>query len=129
MILAILLAVATAPQTDTEVKSRYSAKFDTCMTRAASAKWINFAMLECGNAELDEHDARLNQAYKMVMSRLTRTRRTALRTSQRRWIDVRDTKCQKIHDDAGGHSASGVERLDCMISETIKRTIFFERYR
>lgn len=129
MMLALLLVAVVAPQSDAEIEKRYSAAFDTCMAGGQAADGVTYAMVECSGAELDRQDARLNQAYKMVMDRLPRRRKTALRTSQRRWIAMRDADCQKAYDDAGGGSASGLERLGCLTSETIRRTIFLERYR
>jgi uncharacterized protein YecT (DUF1311 family) len=129
MMLAFLLITAAVPQTDAEVEKRYSTAFDTCMAGGEAANGVTFAMVECGNAELERQDARLNQAYKMVMDRLPRKRKTTLRTSQRAWIRERNAECQRAYDAAGGGTASGLEKLGCLTSETIKRTIFLERYR
>lgn len=128
MILALLLA-ASAPQTDAEVEKRYSAAFDTCIGTGDAARGVTPAMAECMDAELDRQDARLNQAYKMVMGRLPQKRKTALRASQRQWIRKRDATCQRAYDAAGGGTASGLEKLGCLTSETVRRTIFLERYR
>lgn len=129
MILSLLLA-AMAPQTNAEVEKRYSAAFNTCVESGDAARGVTPAMAECIDAELDRQDARLNQAYKMVMERLPLKRKTALRTSQRKWIRTRDATCQRAYDAAGGGgTASGLEKLGCLTSETIRRTIFLERYR
>lgn len=128
MILSLLLA-AMAPQTNAEVEKRYSAAFNTCVESGDAARGVTPAMAECIDAELDRQDARLNQAYKMVIERLPLKRKTALRTSQRKWIRTRDATCQRAYDAAGGGTASGLEKLGCLTSETIRRTIFLERYR
>lgn len=129
MMFAFLLMAAAAPQTDAEVEKRYSAAFNTCIGTGDAARGVTPAMAECMGAELDRQDARLNQAYKMVMGRSPQKRKTALRTSQRKWIKTRDATCQQAYDAAGGGTASGLEKLGCLTSETIKRTIFLERYR
>lgn len=129
MIFALLLMAAAAPQTDAEVEKRYSAAFNTCLETGDAARGVTPAMAECIDAELDRQDARLNQAYKMVMGRLPQKRKTALRASQRKWIRTRDATCQRAYDAAGGGTASGLEKLGCLTSETIKRTMFLERYR
>jgi len=129
MMLALLLMTAAAPQTDADVEKRYSAAFNTCTNTGDAARGVTPAMMECLSAELERQDARLNQAYTMVMKRLSPKRKTALRTSQRKWIRDRDAKCKRAYDAVGGGTASGLEFQGCMTSETIRRTIFLERYR
>lgn len=129
MMFAALLMVVAATQTDAEVEKRYSAAFNTCTNTGDAARGVTPAMMECLGAELERQDARLNQAYKMVMNRLPQKRKTALRMSQRKWIRDRDAKCKRAYDAAGGGTASGLELQGCKTSETIRRTIFLERYR
>ncbi len=107
-------------------EKRLSRTYDQC----GDASGGNMpAMFACADVELDKQDAKLNQAYRMVMTRLPAPRRSALRASQRKWIPARDATCQRAWDDAGGGQASELEQRSCLLHETIVRTMWLERYR
>jgi uncharacterized protein YecT (DUF1311 family) len=85
--------------------------------------------VQCVVTEHGIQDARLNQAYRMVVTRLPAARRTALRISQRSWIRTRDQACQRAYDQAGRGQASNLEKQSCLLHRTIERTMWLERYR
>lgn len=91
------------------VEQRYAPNYNKCLNSGQAAEGVTSAMVECNVAETRIQDGRLNQAYKMVMTRLPANRKDQLRLSERNWIKARD---------AG-----------CILDETIKRTMFLERYR
>jgi uncharacterized protein YecT (DUF1311 family) len=126
---AILLALPTAVTaqdwTPTQER-RLSSTYNQC-TKAAAGKVPE--SIQCDIAEYDMQDATLNQAYRVLMTRLPEARRAALRTSQRHWIRVRDTTCQRAYNDAGGGQVSDLEQQSCLLRQTIARTMWLERYR
>ena len=111
------------------VELRYSASFNRCMATGDAAQGITSGMIECTEAERHFQDGKLNQAYKMVMSRLPMNRQDGLRASERNWIKVRDAVCEKQRREDGGGSMSHVTWLGCLTDETIKRTMVIEQYR
>lgn len=112
------------------IERRYTATFDHCMASGAAAQGLTYAVRECLAAETRVQDARLNQAYKMVMARLPANRREGLRLSERNWIKARDAGCEKqsTEDGLGGDMAIEIQD-QCVLDETIKRTIYLEQYR
>ncbi len=126
---AILFAVptASAAQDWTPAQERrLSRTYDQCVDTAAGILPETF---QCTIAEQDMQDAKLNQAYRMVMTRLPGARRTALRASQRGWMRTRDATCQRAYDEAGGGQASDLEQQSCLLHQTVARTMWLERYR
>ena len=126
---AILFAApiaATAQVWTPAQEGRLSKTYDQCIDAAAG---VMPEMVQCTMAEYDIQDAKLNQAYRMVMTRSPGARRTALRASQRGWIRTRDAACQRVYDEAGGGQASDSEQPSCLLHRTIERTMWLERYR
>lgn len=119
-------AIAAAQEWTPAQEKRLSRAYDDCVKAAAGAFP---ATMECIASEYEIQDGRLNQAYRMVMTRLPTARRASLRTAQRGWISQRNTKCQRAWDEAGGGQASDMERTSCLLRETIARTMWLERYR
>jgi uncharacterized protein YecT (DUF1311 family) len=111
------------------IEQRYSATYSRCMATGDAAQGITSGMIECTEAERNFQDGKLNQAYKMVMSRLPANRQDGLRLSERNWIKARDANCERQRREDGGGSMSHVTWLGCLMDETIKRTISLEHYR
>jgi uncharacterized protein YecT (DUF1311 family) len=134
---AVLFAVAiglagvaaAGAQTTTQINARYSHDYDRCLKTGDAAKGITSAMMDCIGLEIDRQDARLNQTYKRVMVRLNSAGKTGLRTVQRGWIKQRDSRCSRESDANGGGTLSGIIYASCILHETIKRTIWLERYK
>ncbi|QNA86401.1 DUF1311 domain-containing protein [Sphingomonas sp. So64.6b] len=105
---------------------RLSAGYNDCVK---AADGVMPDTIQCTQAEHGKQDARLNQAYRMVMTRLSAARRGVLRNSQRDWIRERDGTCQRRWDEAGGGQASDLEQSSCLLRQTIARTMWLERYR
>ncbi len=125
ILLALPSGVAAQHWTPAQEK-RTSQTYEACMD---GARGEIPPMFPCSDAEYEVQDAKLNEAYRMVMTRLPQTRRITLRTSQRKWMRTRDTTCQRAWEDAGGGQVSELERKSCMLRETIARTMWLERYR
>lgn len=134
---AVLLAAAigfaniapVSAQTTAQVNARYTRDYDRCLKTGDAAKGVTSAMMDCIGLEVDRQDARLNQTYKTAMARLNPAGKTRLRTAQRGWIKQRDARCRREADAVGGGSMSGISYSSCILDETIKRTIWLEKYK
>ena len=125
LLIAALAATSASAQTQTQVEKRYTRGYSECMDASGG---VTVEMMNCSAAEIDIQDARLNQAYVMVMRPLAKSRKNTLRGLQRTWIKQRDAKCQREIADEGG-SMAGLIYSGCSLDETIKRTIFLENYK
>ena len=119
-------AMASAQRWTPAQEHRLSAKYEACVKTAGG---VMPDLIQCTQGEHEQQDARLNQAYRMTMSRLPASRRIVLRTSQRKWLRERDPLCQRVWDDAAGGQASDLEQSSCLLRQTIARTLWLERYR
>lgn len=125
LLIAALAATSASAQTQTQVEKRYTRGYSECMDASGG---VTVEMMNCSAAEIDIQDARLNQAYVMVMRPLAKPRKTTLRGLQRTWIKQRDAKCARSIADEGG-SMAGLIYSGCILDETIRRTIFLENFK
>lgn len=126
---AILAGSPLCAQTQSQIEKRLSRDYNECMATGDAAGGVTSAMMDCTGAEIDRQDARLNQAYVMVMRPLPATKKAALRTLQRAWIKQRDARCTRAAKQDEGGTAAAMTYQDCILDETIKRTIFLENYK
>jgi uncharacterized protein YecT (DUF1311 family) len=124
---AVASAALAAPKS--EIEKRYSPTYDYCMNNGDAALGITPAMGACISAEHDVQDGRLNQAYKMVMQRLSASKKIKLRNSEKLWISQRDKDCKEERDSYEGGSMASLVWGTCMINATIKRTMWLEKYK
>jgi uncharacterized protein YecT (DUF1311 family) len=102
-----------AADSDSEMSQAYLA----CMDKSNG---VTVEMLDCMSAELTRQDARLNENYKSLMSKLSAKRKEGLLEAQRAWIKFRDTNCNFYYDPDGG-SAAHLAGTDCTLSATTAR--------
>jgi uncharacterized protein YecT (DUF1311 family) len=81
---------------------------------------VTSEMLDCISAEFTRQDARLNENYKRLMSKLSGKRKEGLLEAQRAWVKFRDTNCNFYYDPDGG-SAAHLAGSDCMLNATADR--------
>ena len=112
---ALFLATSTAllAASETDMSKQYT----TCMDKANG---VNPDMIDCIMAEAKQQDARLNENYKRLMSKLSEERKKALLEAQRAWIRFRDANCTFWDDPAGGQSAA-VTAKECILTTTADR--------
>lgn len=128
--LALIALLATTPlaaQSNAEVERRYSKEYVRCTDSREGAS--TYAMLDCIHKEYEQQDARLNATYRKVMARLSPARKKALRQLQRDWIKKRDGMAQESADKWAGGTGSSVAYNISLLQETVRRTIWLERYR
>ena len=125
LLVAALVVTSASAQTQTQVEKRYTRGYSECMDKSGG---VTVEMMNCIAAEINVQDARLNQAYVMVMRPLAKPRKNTLRGLQRTWIKQRDAKCARSIADEGG-SMAGPIYSGCILDETIRRTIFLENFK
>ncbi len=100
-----------------------SKQYQVCMDKSGG---VTAGMIDCIGAELQRQDAKLNTAYKSLMSSVSAARQTQLRDAQRAWIKYRDANCAFYFDPDGGTLAR-VQANDCMLTSTAARAAELER--
>ncbi|SLM30827.1 conserved exported hypothetical protein [Desulfamplus magnetovallimortis] len=103
---------------------KLSSQFSKCIDDSGG---VTAAMLDCINQEHTLQDARLNKAYKKVMSQLTPERQKELKDAQRAWIKYRDANCNFYFDPDGGTAAS-LSGRDCFMTTTASRAEELENF-
>ena len=100
-------------------------QFSTCIDKSGG---ITADMLDCIGAETKYQDARLNKAYKEVMTQISQVRKKQLQDAQRAWIKYRDANCNFIADPDGGTMAT-LNSNDCFMSTTASRAKEIEGFK
>jgi len=101
-----------------ETDDHLSKEYSVCIDKAVEGAWAN--MFECNGEELDRQDVRLNNAYKKLMSKLSRDRKKALLKAQRAWIKFREANCDYYLDPDGG-KADRLNVSSCLVTMTATR--------
>ena len=109
-----LLAETDKAETDEGLSKEYS----DCMDKAVNGPWRD--MLQCDGEELDRQDARLNDAYKKLMSELSPDRKKALLKAQRVWIKFREANCDYWADPGAAFEGSA-NTNGCLLRMTVAR--------
>ena len=94
-----------------------SQEYLTCMDKSNG---VTSELLGCISAEYDRQDARLNENYKRLMSKLSPKRKEGLLEAQRAWLKFRDANCSFYYDPEGG-SAAHLAGTDCTLNATADR--------
>ncbi len=115
--------------TQSEIENRHTKTYNDCLGSGDAAQGVQPAMNACVADEYIRQDGRLNQAYVMVMKRLKPAGKSKLRMSQRTWINERDKICDAETAQYSGGSIAPLIFHNCMTNETIKRTMWLEKYR
>ncbi len=80
----------------------------------------NAAMTDCTSAETARQDARLNENYKRLISKVSTKRKNTLLEAQRAWVKFRDANCRFYSDPEGG-TAALLDGRDCFLQATANR--------
>ena len=98
IVFGLLLNTPPLAAADGEMTQEYL----TCMDKSNG----NTAeMTDCISAETARQDARLNENYKRLMSKLSAKRKNTLQVAQRAWVKFRDANCSFYSDPDGGTAA------------------------
>lgn len=87
-------------------------------------------MTQCAGQKYKAADARLNQQYQALVSRLAERpdQKTQLVTTQRRWLAFRDAECRFTASAVVGASAQPMVRLLCLTRLTSHRNAQLDYY-
>ena len=80
------------------------------------------AMTDCISAETARQDARLNENYKRLISKVSTKRKNTLLEAQRAWLKFRDANCRFYSDPEGGTAALSNQHLSYRAHEK-RRTL------
>ena len=111
--LPLLLSSGPCAAADREMSREYTVCFD-------KSNGVTAEMINCILAETTRQDARLNENYKNLMSKLSQSRKQALLEAQRAWIQFRDANC-RFYDDPEGGSIARVTANECILNATADR--------
>ena len=92
-------------------------EYATCLGKSNG---VTIEMINCILGETRRQDARLNENYKRLISKLPTERKNALVEAQRAWIKFRDANCGFYADPEGG-SAARVTANECFLNATADR--------
>ena len=112
-LLVLLVMVRGSYAADREMTQEYS----TCLGKSNG---VTIEMINCILAETMRQDARLNENYKKLISKLPTERKNALVEAQRAWIKFRDPNCGFYADPEGG-SAARMTANECFLNATADR--------
>ena len=111
------------------VGCKLSADYKRCMETGLAAIGNTVGILECNSAEIERHDAQLNTIYSATLARLNTAQKSMLRASERAWIKQRDARCDEEAAPEEGGSLAKIIYSECILIETIKRTIWLDSYK
>jgi len=113
IVFGLLLNTPPLAAADGEMTQEYL----TCMDKSNGN---TAGMTDCISAETARQDARLNENYKRLMSKLSAKRKNTLQTAQRAWVKFRDANCSFYFDPEGG-TAALLDGRDCFLQATANR--------
>ena len=67
-------------------------------------------------------DKELNVVYKKLMSKLSDSEKSTVKTQQRNWIKIKESECKKEADEYEGGSMAPMILHNCLEEKTIQRT-------
>jgi len=113
IVLALVLSTPALAAADSDMTQEYL----TCMDKSQG---VTPEMIDCMSAETARQDARLNENYKRLMSKVSAKRKKTLLEAQRAWIKFRDVNCSFYYDPDGG-TAARLAGSDCFLQATADR--------
>ena len=121
-----LVAVAAAEPEglapDPEVEARYSDSFVECRQDSMATADLIF----CVRTESERQEAKLESAFAAALKRASPKRKAALRASEASWLKAAQQKCDDAVADGQFERVAAARRGQCMLDETIRRTIELE---
>jgi uncharacterized protein YecT (DUF1311 family) len=122
---ALAAAAQPAPVEQSNVQARYSADYTECIADSMATPDVIF----CTQVEDRQQQARLQSAFRKALERLPARRKAPFRTAQAMWLTGAGARCDKAVADEPFESVKTAKRGQCMLDETIRRTIELERRR
>jgi uncharacterized protein YecT (DUF1311 family) len=122
---ALAAAAQPRPIEQPAIQARYSVDYTECIADSMATPDIVF----CTQVESRQQQSRLQSAFRRALERLPARRKASFRTAQALWLTGAGTRCDKAVADEQFESVKSAKRGQCMLDETIRRTIELERRR
>src|SRR3954447_3571791 len=113
VVIGLLSSTPLLAAADSDMSQEYSGCMDKSNGNTAG-------MTDCIAAETKRQDARLNENYKRLVSKLSAKRKNTLQGAQRAWVKFRDANCSFYSDPDGG-TAALLDGRDCFLQATAGR--------
>ncbi len=144
LVLAMTLALNAQGTDQTDLPGR--AQLDACLAQAEHPEACigvvsnacqeepegstTYGMMQCAQRELDLWDQRLNAAYTIMRAQMQEqgqdSRRDALQTAQRIWIEYRQAECVQLGLAYEGGTMRGIVHNSCFNDFTARRALELE---
>lgn len=92
-----------------------------CMTISIQAQTQGEMNADAEKA-YNKADKELNAVYKKLMSKLSDSEKSTVKTQQRNWIKIKESDCKKEADEYEGGSMAPMILYNCLEEKTIQRT-------
>jgi len=120
------LALAAARfNTVLPASAQQSPEFNACMAQAGG---ISSKMLDCGKAEIDKWDVRLNAAYQTLLHTSKGKDRAQLQREQRIWLKHHLTETNRLAADPNNGSVAFLDSQAFELQDLSDRTLALEKH-
>ena len=109
------------------VPSAYAQSDDEMSACVDKANGVSSAMLDCGQAEVDKWDARLNSAYQTLLHRENGVKRERLQAEQKAWLRHHLKETHRIAADPDTGSGALMLSQGFELDDITKRTLALEQ--
>nr|WP_146984703.1 lysozyme inhibitor LprI family protein [Bradyrhizobium macuxiense] len=106
------------------VRAQQSAEYDACMDKAEG---VSTKMLDCGKAEIDKWDARLNTAYQALLASSKGEAHAQLLTEQRAWLKHHLSETHRLAADPNNGSVAFLDSQAFELKDIADRTLLLEK--
>ncbi|WFU82334.1 lysozyme inhibitor LprI family protein [Bradyrhizobium sp. CIAT3101] len=117
--LAAALYVAAFP-----ASAQQGAELDACIAKADGA---SSKMLDCGKAEIDKWDPRLNAAYQTLLHKSEGKQRAQLQQEQRTWLKHHLSETRRLAVSPNNGSVAFLESQSFELDDLVERTLALEK--
>ncbi|RXH08043.1 DUF1311 domain-containing protein [Bradyrhizobium guangzhouense] len=104
--------------------AQQSAEFDACV---AEADGVSSKMLDCGKAEINKWDVRLNAAYQTLLHRSVDKTRAQLQQEQRAWLKHHLSESHRLAADPDNGSVAFLDSQSFELDDLVARTLQLEK--
>jgi uncharacterized protein YecT (DUF1311 family) len=120
----LFLAAAVLAAAALSAEAQGTAEFDACMAQAAG---VSSKMLDCGHAEIDRWDRRLNSAYQKLLKREKGAARVKLQREQRDWLKRHLRETERLAADPNNGSVAFLDSQAFELDDLSSRTLELEK--
>lgn len=108
-------------------QSAYAQSADEMAACVDRANGVSEEMLDCGKAEIDKWDTRLNAAYQALLHRERGSRRAKLQAEQKAWLYHHLKETHRLASDPNTGSGAFMVSQGFELDDITKRTLALER--